>query len=95
VRRLVLVPPAGLAPRAMRVAAALGAAAERGGLRAMRVAAALGAAAERAVVPYAGLAALRRLRPDAVVATLPVGHIPQIEDPDGFAAALERILAAL
>ena len=52
-------------------------------------------AADR-VVPYAGLEALRRLRPDAVVETLPAtGHIPQIEDPEAFVAALERVLAAL
>jgi pimeloyl-ACP methyl ester carboxylesterase len=48
------------------------------------------------VVPYSGLEALRRLRPDAVVETLPgTGHIPQIEDPGAFTAALERILEAL
>jgi pimeloyl-ACP methyl ester carboxylesterase len=48
------------------------------------------------VVPYSGLAALRRLRPDALVETLPgTGHIPQIEDPGAFTAALERILARL
>jgi len=48
------------------------------------------------VVPYAGLGALRLLRPDAVVETLRgTGHIPHIEDPDGFAAALERVLDAL
>ena len=36
-------------------------------------------AADR-VVPYSGLEALRRLRPDALVETLPAtGHIPQIE----------------
>ena len=48
------------------------------------------------VVPYAGLEALRRLRPDAIVETLPAtGHIPQVEDPAAFTAALERILDAL
>ena len=159
VRRLVLVSPAGLAPRALRVAAALGAAAERavyarqalgyqlagrargrqamfgttvadaarlhpadarllldaaGGAR--RISAGVRRALEAdlrddlvaapmpvgliwgaadRIVPYAGLEALRRLRPDAVVETLPVGHIPQIEDPAGFTAALDRILAAL
>jgi pimeloyl-ACP methyl ester carboxylesterase len=52
-------------------------------------------AADR-VVPYGGLDALRRLRPEAPVETLPAtGHIPQVEDPAGFTAALERILAAL
>jgi pimeloyl-ACP methyl ester carboxylesterase len=160
VRRLVLVAPAGLEPRATRVAAALGAAAERAvharrtfgyqlvgrsrGRQAMfgatvadagrmhpedarllldasngarRVAAGVQRALEadlRAdfaaapmpigviwgaadrVVPYSGLQALRRLRPDAVVETIPTtGHIPQIERPAEFAAALERILAKL
>jgi pyruvate dehydrogenase E2 component (dihydrolipoamide acetyltransferase) len=160
VRRLVLVSPAGLAPRATRAAAALGAAAERAvyarralgyqltararGRRAMfgttvadaarlhpddarllldasagarRISAGVRRALEadlRAdlaaapmpvgliwgaadrVVPYAGLDALRRLRPDARVETLPAtGHIPQIEHPAAFAAALERILDAL
>jgi pimeloyl-ACP methyl ester carboxylesterase len=48
------------------------------------------------VVPYSGLEALRRLRPDALVETLPAtGHIPQVERPEDFAAALERVLAAL
>jgi pyruvate dehydrogenase E2 component (dihydrolipoamide acetyltransferase) len=48
------------------------------------------------LVPYSGLEALRRLRPDAVVETLPhTGHIPQIEDPPGFAGALERVLDAM
>jgi pimeloyl-ACP methyl ester carboxylesterase len=48
------------------------------------------------VVPYAGIDALRRLRPDAAVETLArTGHIPQLEDPQGFAAAVERVLAAL
>lgn len=48
------------------------------------------------VVPYAGLAALRALRPDAVAETLPrTGHLPQLEDPGGFCAALERVLSAL
>ncbi len=52
-------------------------------------------AADR-VVPYGGLDALRRLRPEAPVETLTAtGHIPQVEDPAGFTAALERILAAL
>jgi pyruvate dehydrogenase E2 component (dihydrolipoamide acetyltransferase) len=159
VRRLVLVAPAGLAPRATAVAAALGAAAERAvyarralgyqlvararGRRAMfgatvadagrmhprdarllldasRGARRVSAGVRRAleadlrddlaaarmpvgliwgtadrVVPYSGLEALRRLRPDAVVETLPAtGHIPQIEDPAAFVAALERILSA-
>ena len=48
------------------------------------------------VVPYSGLEALRRLRPDALVETLPAtGHIPQVERPAAFVAALERILDAL
>ena len=47
------------------------------------------------VVPYAGLEALKELRPDAAVETLhATGHIPQIEDPAAFVAALERILAS-
>ena len=157
VRRLVLVAPAGLAPRATRVAAALGVAAERAvyarralgyqlvarsrGRRAMfgttvadagrlhpadarllldasggarRVSSGVRRALEAdlrddlaaapmpvgfiwgtadRVVPYSGLEALRRLRPDAVVETLRgTGHVPQIEAPAEFAAALERIL---
>jgi pimeloyl-ACP methyl ester carboxylesterase len=48
------------------------------------------------VVAYGGLAALRRLRPDAEVVTLPrTGHVPQVERPAAFTAALERVLAAL
>ena len=160
VRRLVLVAPAGLAPRAPRAAAALGAAAERavhvrrvlgpglagrargrqalfgatvadaarlhpadarllldasGGAR--RVAAGVRSALEAnlrdafaasavpvgliwgtadRIVPYAGLDALRGLRPDALVETLPAtGHIPQVERPAAFVAALERILEGL
>jgi pimeloyl-ACP methyl ester carboxylesterase len=160
VRTLVLVAPAGLEPRAPRVAAALGAAAERAvyarralgyqlvararGRQAMfgatvadagrlhpedarllldassgarRVSSGVRRALEAdlrddlaaapmpvgviwgtadRVVPYAGLEALRRLRPDAIVETLPAtGHIPQIERPVEFTAALERILDAL
>lgn len=159
IRRLVLVAPAGLAPRATNVAAALGAAAELG----TRVRRVLGsrwvghAAARRAMfgttvadagrlspddarlllegsdgarrvahgirqaltadlrhdlaaapvpvgliwgaadrlVPYSGLEALRRLRPDAVIEALATGHVPQVEDPGGFTGALERVLAAL
>ena len=160
VRRLVLVAPAGLAPRATRVAAALGAAAERavfarrvlgyglagrargrqamfgttvadaarlhpadarllldasGGAR--RVASGVRRALEAnlrddfaaarvptgliwgtadRMVPYSGLEALRRLRPDALVETLAAtGHIPQVERPAAFVAALERILDRL
>jgi pimeloyl-ACP methyl ester carboxylesterase len=159
VRRLVLVAPAGLAPRATRVAAALGAAAERAvharsvvgyqlatrsrGRRALfgatvadaarlhpadarllidasRGARRISSGVRRAleadlrddlagapmpvgliwgtadrVVPYAGLEALRRLRPDAAVETVPAGHIPQVENPAAFTAALARILDAL
>ena len=160
VRRLVLVAPAGLSPRAPRIAAALGAAAERavsarralgyrwvdhaaarwvmfattvadpGRLRPQEARLMLDASdrgrrisdgvrealaadlrddlaaapvpvglvwgdADR-VVPYAGLEPLRRLRPDAVVETLPrTGHVPQVEDPAGFAAAVERVLGGL
>jgi pimeloyl-ACP methyl ester carboxylesterase len=159
-RRLVLVAPAGLAPRATRLAAALGAAAERAvyarrlvgyglagrarGRRAMfgsTVADAarlhpadarllldasggarrVGAGVRRAleadlcadftatvvpigliwgtadrIVPYSGLAALQALRPQALVETLPAtGHIPQVEQPAAFVAALERILDGL
>jgi pimeloyl-ACP methyl ester carboxylesterase len=160
VRSLVLVAPAGLAPRATRVAAALGAAADRGiqvrrafgyqlaararGRQVMfgatvadagrlhpadarllldasngarRVAAGVQRALEAdlrddlvaarmplgviwgtadRVVPYTGLEAIRQLRPRAVVETIPgSGHIPQIERPAEFVAALERILARL
>jgi pyruvate dehydrogenase E2 component (dihydrolipoamide acetyltransferase) len=160
IRRLVLVAPAGLEPRATRVAAALGAAADRaiqvrrafgyqlagrargrqvmfgatvadaGRLHpddarllidastgARRVAAGVQRALEAdlrddlvaarmpvgviwgtadRVVPYTGLEAIRALRPDAVVETIRgSGHIPQIERPPEFVAALERILAKL
>ena len=48
------------------------------------------------IVAFGGLEALRRLRPDAAVETLPrTGHVPQLERPAAFAAALERVLAAL
>jgi len=48
------------------------------------------------VVPFGGLDALRELRPGMAVETLDrTGHIPQIEDPAAFVAALERLLAAL
>jgi pimeloyl-ACP methyl ester carboxylesterase len=160
VRRLVLVAPAGLEPRATRVAAALGAAAERAvyarraigyqlvararGRQAMfgtsvadagrlhpedarllldassgarRIASGIRRALEAdlrddlaaapmpvgliwgtadRIVPYAGLEALCWLRPDAAVETIAAtGHIPQIERPAEFVAALERILAKL
>jgi pyruvate dehydrogenase E2 component (dihydrolipoamide acetyltransferase) len=160
VRRLVLVAPAGLAPRATRIAAVLGAAAERAeyarrvlghrlvarararrvmfgasvadagrlhpadarllldaSIGARRVAAGVRSALEAdlrddlatapmplgviwgtadRIVPYAGLEAVRRLRPDTAVETLAAtGHIPQIEHPAAFVAALERILDRL
>ena len=45
---------------------------------------------------FRGLEDVRWLRPDAVVVTLPcTGHVPQLERPAAFAAALERVLAAL
>jgi pimeloyl-ACP methyl ester carboxylesterase len=48
------------------------------------------------VVAFGGLDAVRRLRPDAAVVTLPrTGHVPQLERPAAFAAALERVLDAL
>ncbi len=159
VRRLVLVSPAGLAPRAQNVAAALGHAAQvavalrrrvggrlvehapgrwamfgttvadpgrlspddarlmiRASGGASRIAAGVRQAlaadlrddlaaapmpvgviwgdADR-VVPYAGLEAIKALRPDAATETLhATGHVPQIEDPAAFVAALERILAS-
>jgi pimeloyl-ACP methyl ester carboxylesterase len=160
VRRLVLVAPAGLAPRATHIAAALGHAAERveharfalghhlvarprarlamfgftvadaarlhpadarllldASVGALRIAAGVRRALEAdlrddlaaapmpvaliwgttdRIVPFSGLEALRRLRPDAVVETLPaIGHIPQIEDPVRFTAALGRALDRL
>lgn len=160
VRRLVLVSPAGLAPRAVGVAAALGQAADvatrarralghafvdhslarwamfgttvadpgrldpedarmlleaadgasrvadgvaqaliadlRDDLAAARVPVGVIWGAADRVVPYSGLEALRLLRPDAVVETLPgTGHIPHVESPARFVAALERVLAAL
>jgi pimeloyl-ACP methyl ester carboxylesterase len=48
------------------------------------------------IVAFAGLEPLRRLRPDAVVVTLPrTGHVPQLERPAAFASALTRLLDAL
>ncbi len=48
------------------------------------------------VVPFGGLDALRELRPGMAVETLErTGHIPQVEDPPAFVAALERLLEAL
>jgi pyruvate dehydrogenase E2 component (dihydrolipoamide acetyltransferase) len=48
------------------------------------------------IVAFGGLDQLVRLRPDALVETLPrTGHVPQLERPAAFAAALHRVLAAL
>jgi len=160
VRRLVLVAPAGLAPRAVGVAALLGAAAElatqarsvlgyqladhtaarwamfaatvadpgalhpddarlilaasdggrriadgvrqalaadlRDDLAAAPMPVGLMWGTDDRVVPYSGLEALRELRPDAAVETLPgTGHIPHVERPAEFVAALDRLLERL
>jgi pimeloyl-ACP methyl ester carboxylesterase len=48
------------------------------------------------VVPLATLDAIRALRPEAVVETIPgAAHVPQVERPAEFAAALTRVLARL
>ncbi len=45
------------------------------------------------VVPIKALASIRELLPDAVVETLPgAGHVAHFEEPEVFAAALERLL---
>jgi pimeloyl-ACP methyl ester carboxylesterase len=48
------------------------------------------------VVPIATLDAIRALRPDVVAATIPAAaHIPQLERPEEFVAALQRVLDRL
>jgi pimeloyl-ACP methyl ester carboxylesterase len=48
------------------------------------------------IVPIAALRTIRALRPDAVVETIAdAAHVPQLERPDEFVAALGRILARL
>ncbi|HUA45538.1 MAG TPA: alpha/beta fold hydrolase [Solirubrobacteraceae bacterium] len=48
------------------------------------------------VVPISTLSLIRGLRPDAVVETIPrAAHIPQLERPAEFAAAVRRVLDAL
>jgi pimeloyl-ACP methyl ester carboxylesterase len=48
------------------------------------------------VVPISTLDLIRRLRPDAVVETIPgAAHIPQLERPVEFVAALQRVLERL
>jgi pimeloyl-ACP methyl ester carboxylesterase len=48
------------------------------------------------VVPVSTLEALRALRPDAVVETIPdAAHIPQLERPAEFVAAVQRVLERL
>ncbi|MDQ3768913.1 MAG: alpha/beta fold hydrolase, partial [Actinomycetota bacterium] len=48
-----------------------------------------------AVVPAAGLDAVRAVRPDARARTLPdTGHVPMLEAPAAFADALEALLEA-
>lgn len=45
------------------------------------------------VVPIANLDSIRALRPDAAVETIPaVAHIPQLERPAEFVAAVQRVL---
>ncbi len=48
------------------------------------------------VIPADGLEALRALRPDVHASLLPdTGHVPMLEAPAAFAAALEGVLAAI
>jgi len=48
------------------------------------------------VVPISTLSLIRDLRPDAVVETIPrAAHIPQLERPAEYAAAVQRVLDAL
>jgi pimeloyl-ACP methyl ester carboxylesterase len=48
------------------------------------------------VIPISTLHAIRDLRPDAVAATIPeAGHVPQVERPEEFVAALRRVLDRL
>lgn len=48
------------------------------------------------IVPSGGVHAVRVTRPEAPIATLPdSGHIPMMEQPEAFVAALGRVLAAL
>jgi pimeloyl-ACP methyl ester carboxylesterase len=48
------------------------------------------------VVPISTLESVRALRPDAVVETIPdAAHIPQLERPVEFAAAVQRVLERL
>jgi pimeloyl-ACP methyl ester carboxylesterase len=45
------------------------------------------------VVPISTLDSIRGLRPDAAVATITkAAHVPQLERPEQFLAALERVL---
>ncbi len=48
------------------------------------------------IVPVAALHTILALRPDAAVETIAdAAHVPQLERPDEFVAALRRILARL
>lgn len=48
------------------------------------------------IVPIATLRAIRAVRPDAVVATIPrAAHIPQVERPEEFVTALKNVLDRL
>jgi len=48
------------------------------------------------IIPAGGIETLRAARPDAPIVTIPdTGHIPMMERPEAFAAALDEILAAL
>jgi pimeloyl-ACP methyl ester carboxylesterase len=48
------------------------------------------------IVPIRTLEVIRRLRPDAVVETIPdAAHVPHVERPDEFVAALRRVLGRL
>jgi pimeloyl-ACP methyl ester carboxylesterase len=48
------------------------------------------------VVPMRALEKIRAIRPDAIVETLPhAAHVPQLELPAEFVAALRRVLSRL
>jgi pimeloyl-ACP methyl ester carboxylesterase len=48
------------------------------------------------IIPISTLRYIRAVRPDVVVATIPrAAHVPQVERPAEFVAALRRLLAQL
>jgi 3-oxoadipate enol-lactonase len=48
------------------------------------------------VIPFSAVRSVQAVRPDVVVETLPdAAHVPQVEQPAAFVAALHRVLARL